>query len=66
MTFHPHFTNDVVLQCLCLVTLTQFEQPAFSVRVKEGVSQIIAVIFRDFEGLILDALIQVLQESTDC
>lgn len=40
-----------------VVPLTQFEQPALSVRVEESVRQVIAVILRDFEGLILDAVI---------
>lgn len=48
--------------CVRPVTLTQFEQPAFSIRVEESMSQVIAIIFRDFKGLVLDALIEVLHE----
>ncbi len=40
-----------------VVPLTQFEQPALSVWVEESVCQVIAVILRDFEGLVLDALV---------
>lgn len=40
--------------------LTQFEEPAFSVRVEESVRQVIPIILWDLEGLILDAVIQIL------
>lgn len=40
--------------------LTQFEEPALAVRVEEGVREVIAVVLRDLEGLIPDAVIQVL------
>ncbi len=43
-------------------SLTQFEQPALAVGVKERVREVIAVVFRYLEGLILNALIKVLQE----
>lgn len=40
--------------------LTQFQQPAFSVWVEEGVCQVIAIVFWDLKRLILDTFIQVL------
>lgn len=40
--------------------LTQFEQPALSVRVEESVREVVAVVLGDLERLVLDALIQVL------
>lgn len=44
---------------------TELEQPAFSVRVEERVRQIVAVVLGDFERLVLDAVVQVLQEGRD-
>lgn len=41
--------------------LTQFEQPAFSVRVEESVCEVVAIVLWDLERLVLDALIQVLE-----
>lgn len=43
-----------------LWALTELQEPALPVGIEEGVGEIIAVILRDFEGLILDALIQIL------
>lgn len=43
-----------------LPALTQLQQPALPVRVEEGVGEVIAIILRDFEGFILDALIEIL------
>lgn len=37
--------------------LTKFEKPSFSVRVEEGVCQVIAVILWNLEGLIFNAFI---------
>lgn len=39
---------------------TEFEEPAFSVGVEEGVSQIIPIILWDFERLVANALVQFL------
>lgn len=44
---------------------TQLQQPAFSVRVEERVRQIVAIILWDFERLVFDAVVQVLQEGRD-
>lgn len=41
--------------------LTQLEQPAFPVRVEEGVGEVAAVVLGDGEGLALDAVEEVLQ-----
>lgn len=41
--------------------LTQFEQPALSVRVEESVREVVAVVLGDLERLVLDALVQVLE-----
>lgn len=43
-----------------LRALTELQQPALPVGVEEGVGEVIAVILGDFEGLILDALVQIL------
>lgn len=43
--------------------LTQFEQPALSVRVEESVSEVVAVVLGDLERLVLDALVQVLESK---
>lgn len=40
--------------------LTQLEQPALAVRLEEGVSEVVAVVLRDGEGLALDAVKEVL------
>lgn len=40
---------------------TQLKEPALPVRVEKGVGQIIAVILRDLEGLISDAVVQILR-----
>ena len=49
-------------------SLTQFEEPALSVGVEEGVCEIVPVILRDLEGLVLDALVEVLvnKGNIDC
>lgn len=43
-----------------LAPLTQLQQPALAVGVEERVGQVVAVVLRDLEGLVLDALVQVL------
>ena len=40
--------------------LTQLEQPALAVGVEEGVSEVVAVVLGDGEGLTLDAVEEVL------
>lgn len=40
--------------------LTQFEQPALPVRVEESGREVVAVVLRDLERLVLDAVVQVL------
>lgn len=40
---------------------TKFEEPSFSVRVEEGVSQIIPVVLWDLERLVANALEQFLR-----
>lgn len=40
--------------------LTQLEQPAFTVRIEEGMGEVTAIILRDGEGLALDAVKEVL------
>lgn len=50
----------MLLFFVCLFVFTKFKEPAFSVRVEEGVCQIIPVIFWDFERLIANALVQFL------
>lgn len=47
---------------VAVYTLTQFQQPALSVRVEESVCEVIAVVFWYFERLVLDALIQILKQ----
>ena len=42
------------------VPLTQLEQPALTVRVEEGVREVVAVVLGDGEGLTLDAVEEVL------
>lgn len=43
-----------------LLALTELQEPALPVGVEEGVGEVVAVILRDFEGLILYALVQIL------
>ena len=43
--------------------LTYFEEPAFSVRVEEGVSEVIPIVLRDLEGLVANALVQFLETA---
>lgn len=45
------------------VRLTQFEQPALAVRVEKGVSEVVAVILRNGEGLTLDTVEEVLPQK---
>lgn len=45
------------------ISLTQFEQPALPVRIKECVREVIAVVLWDFKWLTLDALVQVLKRT---
>ncbi len=40
---------------------TEFQQPALSVGVEEGVREVVPIILWDLKGLILDAVVQVLQ-----
>lgn len=40
--------------------LTQLQEPALAVRVEERVCQVIAVVLRDLERLILNAFVQIL------
>ena len=40
---------------------TLLPQPALLVRVEEGVHQVVAVVLRDLERLLLDAVVQALQ-----
>ena len=41
--------------------LTKFKKPALSVRVEEGVCQVVAVILWDLEGLIFNTFIEILK-----
>lgn len=43
--------------------LTQFEKPTLSVRVEEGVCQIVAVVLGDLEGLVFNTFIQILDNQ---
>lgn len=45
--------------------LTQLEEPALAVGVKESVCQVIPIILGDLEGLVTDAVIQVLGEGEE-
>lgn len=47
-----------------LPALTELQEPALPVRVEEGVGEVIAIILRDFEGFILDALVEILVQNT--
>lgn len=40
--------------------LTEFQEPALAVRVEEGVREVVAIVFRDFKGLVFYALVQIL------
>lgn len=42
-------------------SVTQLQQPAFPVRVEEGVCQVVPIILRDFKGLAVDALVEFLE-----
>lgn len=42
---------------------TQLQEPALAVGVEERVRQVVAVVLRDLERLVLDALVQVLRED---
>lgn len=41
--------------------LTQFEEPALAVGVKESVCQVVPIILWDLEGLVTDAVVEVLR-----
>lgn len=41
--------------------LTKFKKPALSVRVEEGVRQVIPVVLWDLEGLIFNAVVEILE-----
>ena len=45
---------------------TLLPEPSLLVRVEESVHEVIAVIFRDLEGLLLDAVIQALRHTHTC
>ena len=49
-----------VWPCSLSARLTQLKQPALAVGVEEGVSEVIAVVLGDGEGLVLDAVEEVL------
>lgn len=42
-------------------SVTEFQEPALSVRVEEGVRQVVPVVLRDFERLVANALVQFLR-----
>lgn len=63
-TVHIRILYSILLKHLKKRLFTKFEEPAFSVGVEKGVSQIIPVIFRDFEGLIVNTLIEFLRAKT--
>lgn len=46
-------------------TRTEFQQPPFPVGVEEGVCEVVPIILWDLKGLILDAVVQVLQRRWD-
>lgn len=56
------------ISCICSVShlswagfcFTQFEQPSLSVRVEEGVRQIVPIILWDFEGFVAYAVVEIL------
>ena len=50
----------------CIITsagVTELEKPALAVRVEEGVSEVIAIVFWDLEGLVAYAVIQFLKRG---
>lgn len=54
-----------VRACACVcpsVRLTQLEQPALAVGVEKGVSEVVAVVLRNGEGLALDTVEEVLPQ----
>ena len=53
----PHFQRQPAVR----KGRTQLKEPALPVRVEKGVGQIIAVILRDLEGLVSDAVVQILR-----
>lgn len=46
-----------------LPALTQLQEPALPVGVEEGVGEVVAIVLRDFEGFVLDALIEILAQG---
>lgn len=46
-------------------THTKLQEPAFSIRIEECVRQIIPIILWDFEGLVFDAVVKVLQAGEE-
>lgn len=46
--------------CSLKAALTELQQPALAVRVEESMREVVPVVFRDFEGLVFYALMQVL------
>lgn len=58
--FFNIFIIIIIYYYHAIIVFTKFKEPAFSVRVEEGVCQIIPIILRYFERLVADALIQFL------
>lgn len=56
----------VALALPCTNTLTEFQKPAFTVGVEEGVCQVIAIILRNFKRFVFYTLIEVLVGSETC
>lgn len=52
---------DIKVTFVILHAHTKLQQPAFSVRIEECVRQIVPIILWDFEGLVFDAVVKVLQ-----
>lgn len=52
--------------CIASKRRTEFQEPPFSVRVEEGVRQVVAVVLGDLKGLVLDAVVQVLHKQHTC
>lgn len=46
-------------------TRTELQEPAFPIGVEEGVREVVAVVFGDLEGLVFDAVVQVLQTEEE-
>lgn len=44
--------------------LTEFEEPALPVWVEKGVCQVVAVVLGDFEGLVFNTFIEVLEKES--